>query len=170
MQAIIIAYPRFAKEHGDLIEQTLRCCIIQSLNADDNSYVVRFERLAGSGVWNGVHYDYHIVQKEIGAPPQPPNSQPIAKFQPSASLLGSDVMAFMAGYAVWTDYQKKKKLDLGGTAAQAVSIHQFAYFDHLVYGIGFTHKWYVTNTLGCDYNVRIEPETYKQSGEISVIC
>lgn len=169
MQAILLAYPRFFKEHHN--NQTPSShYVVDSLKAADNSYVVRFVPYVNLPVPTVTHFDYHISENDIGAPPQPHNSAPISPFQSSVSLLDADMAAFMSGYHEWRLYKTKKKLNLQDVAAQAVGISQFLYFGRLQYGISFVYKWYVPATFGCDYSVRIDPETDKPIGEIGVVC
>lgn len=168
MQAILIAYPLFCKEHHN--QTPSGHYVVDSLKAAGDSYVVRFVPYANLAVPTVIHFDYHISANEIGAPSQPPNSTPISPFQSSVSLLDADVAAFMSGYHEWRLYKTKKKLNLQDVAAQAVGIGQFLYFGRLQYGISFVYKWYVPLTLGCDYSVRVDPETDKPIGEIGAVC
>lgn len=109
---------------------------------------------------------YTDVRVAVQTSLQPANSRlsdPNILTQPA--LLGTDVAAFLAGYAAL----KKSRFSRVDITAEAVVVQQFIYGGELRYGIAFTPMWHIHGTIGCDLQTLVDPETYTAT-PISAIC
>lgn len=173
-QAIRLAYGRWSQAHPGTAHIALAHVIVQAVPSDEGSILVRFFHVSPE-VTNATpepadHDDFTIAAASIATKRVPPNGKVIDEPPPSTVLPGKHVAAFLLASDAWDAYRSAHSFEPNGALLEKnVVISEALVGNRLEYGVGFSPRVYISGTIGCDVQWRINASTWRIGGT-SLIC
>jgi len=173
-QAIRLAYGRWSRGHPGAPHIALAHIVVQAVPSDEGSILVRFFHVS-SEVTNAPsepadHDDFTIAAASVAAMPVPLNGKVVAEPPPLTTLPGKHVAALLLAADAWDAYGSTHSFEPNRALLEKnIVIREALVGERLEYGVGFSPRVYISGTIGCDFQWRINAATWKIGGT-SLIC